>query len=908
VRRIPIRVKLAIALSVPLIAVGLVTLIEVVSVADEASDVRQQAQLATATIGPKGLITALQDERNYATAQLVGVDKTLPLTVTGYPESRGATDAALADFEGELDKLTDAARTAYTPALEGLAALQELRAEIDVEAAKPNLGLDNIGLTTGIFYRYTDLIEPFFGGMSRISIAMDDPELRQGAELMETVTRQLETVPQLTNSLVMPASVPTAPGDRAGINAPTEIATLADSHDTFRRQAEALRAASGAYADLAAEWFPEEFTAAIDAAVDQGITTGAIDVEATLATLNTSPGDESHLPYIGYRDAVARAIEDRADEITDEAVSRQRRFGVLMALTFAAAVSLTILVSLSITRPLRSLTRQAKEMAERRLPGAVTDILEIPLGEDVVVPQVAPVRVGTRDEVADVADALNKVQDSALDLALEQAVLRRNIADSFVNLGRRNQNLLGRQLDFITELESRETDPDTLASLFRLDHLATRMRRNAESLLVLAGIEPPRQWAAPVRITDVVRAALGEVESYERVTVRGVAPATVQGSAAADLAHLLAELIENALVFSPPDQSVDIRGAAQRAGHGAGYTLAVMDSGLGMPPADIEAANRRLAGVESFTVAPSKYLGHYVAGNLAARHGIRVHLRSSPGSGVIATVELPPEILTPDTGTRPTPVGTEQDQRHLGQGPAPAVPSLAPAGLGVGNDGRDRGSMAPTEDQWASLARLGDQDRAWEAPAPAARPPAAPPADVRWQDIPTGGRLPASPAPQPQAPPPQAPRWSEPQPRLPQRGAPQWSQPQQHPQQQPPQWSQPQAAPPPAPRPQPEQVQRVQQEWTQAAQPAPRAEPTPGGQPPLTRRDRGAQMPVTNLRPIRGGSPAETPAGRPAAQPPVHRPRAAEEVYGFLSSFTAGVQRGLDAAGSGAAREPDDRR
>ena len=164
-----------------------------------------------------------------------------------------------------------------------------------------------------------------------------------------------------------------------------------------------------------------------------------------------------------------------------------------MTATFLAAVALTVLVSLSITRPLRSLTRQAKEMAERRLPDAVTAILDIPLGDDVIVPKVTPVAVNTRDEVSDVADALNTVQDSALDLAVEQAVLRRNIADSFVNLGRRNQNLLGRQLDFITELESNETDADALAacsaSTPRHPHAPQR-----ESMLVLAGIEPPRQW------------------------------------------------------------------------------------------------------------------------------------------------------------------------------------------------------------------------------------------------------------------------------------------------------------------------------------------------------------------------------------------------------------------------------
>jgi signal transduction histidine kinase len=338
-------------------------------------------------------------------------------------------------------------------------------------------------------------------------------------------------------------------------------------------------------------------------------------------------------------------------------------------------------------------------MADDRLPGAVTDILETPLGENITVPHVDPVRVRTRDEVSDVADALNTVQDTALDLAVEQAVLRRNIADSFVNLGRRNQNLLGRQLDFITELETNETNPDALSNLFRLDHLATRMRRNAESLLVLAGIEPPRQWAAPVRLTDVIRAALGEVESYQRVTVRGVEPATIVGSAAADLAHLLAELIENALVFSPPDQTVDIRGRTRNDG---GYTLAVIDAGLGMAATDVAAANRRLAGAESFTIAPSKYLGHYVAGNLAARHDIKVRLDNSPGNGITATVSVPPALLTndevtsapvtPPHGQRVFPghtlaVPPVRPQQH--SGPQPALPSAlqgpeggVPAGVG----------------------------------------------------------------------------------------------------------------------------------------------------------------------------------------------------------------------------------
>ena len=378
---------------------------------------------------------------------------------------------------------------------------------------------------------------------------------------------------------------------------------------------------------------------------------------------------------MGVRDALVEALNERADELNAAAERRERIYVGVAIVTLAVAVGAHAGWSPG-RSPGRcaSLTRQAKDMADHRLPDAVTDILDTPLGENIAVPQVDPVRVRTRDEVADVAEALNTVQDTALDLAVEQAVLRRNIADSFVNLGRRNQNLLGRQLDFITELESNETDADTLSNLFRLDHLATRMRRNAESLLVLAGIEPPRQWAAPVRLTDVIRAALGEVEDYHRVAVRGVEPATIIGSAAADLAHLLAELIENALVFSPPDQSVDIRGP-QTASDG-GYTLAVIDTGLGMAAERLAAANRRLAGAESFTVAPSKYLGHYVAGNLAARHEIHVRLDTSPGQRHHRHHHAAPRPAHDRTG----------DQR-------PGHPTARPAG-GPCPDGAARGPAA----------------------------------------------------------------------------------------------------------------------------------------------------------------------------------------------------------------------
>ncbi len=199
------------------------------------------------------------------------------------------------------------------------------------------------------------------------------------------------------------------------------------------------------------------------------------------------------------------------------------------------------------------------------------------------------------------------------------------------------------------------------------------MRRNAESLLVLAGIEPPRQWSAPVKLSDVVRAALGEVEDYQRVVVRHLEPASVTGAVAADVAHVLAELLENALSFSPPEQSVEVKGRLTTAG----YTLAISDNGLGMSPDDLERANRRLAGKESFTVAPSRYLGHYVAGHLASRLGVVVELQDSPAGGITARVDIPMGLLANEE-TDPRLASLVGSAPAVEEAPAPAPSAELP--------------------------------------------------------------------------------------------------------------------------------------------------------------------------------------------------------------------------------------
>ena len=1000
-RRIPIRRKLAAALAIPITALLVVAGLEVAQSLRDRDEVAEQTDLATASIGPSGLITAIQNERNYAASWILGFEGQLQLPVETFAEAKAATDAAADTFRADIERKGGEAEDTYAPAFEALDGLAEVRATVDnLEGER---GTGNIDISDPLFQGYTDIVTGLFDANSQVALAVDDPVLRRGVELTDIASRQTDMIARTIRSFVFSGLSPGA------LDQPEEIADVSGLFDqVLSNLAQAQSLGTGIYEPLARELKRESdatgFVALAQQTLDKAGTGEPVPIGGFLDTVSIDQ-DQS---WYGFRHSVEDTVLDRADELNDGATRTMVWFLVLAGVAAAVALGVTWLVSRSITRPLRSLTGQAKVMADHRLPEAVIDILDTPLGDDVEIPEVDPVTVQTRDEVSDVAEALNTVQDSALDLAVEQAVLRRNIADSFVNLGRRNQNLLGRQLDFITELESNETNPDTLANLFRLDHLATRMRRNAESLLVLAGIEPSRKWASPVRLTDVIRAALGEVEDYQRVSVRGVEPATIVGSAAADLAHLLAELIENALVFSPPDQTVVIRG---RFRPGAGplpmgvaalpsgaeperspsttadrlgvYTLAIIDSGLGMRPADIDAANRRLAGAESFTIAPSKYLGHYVAGNLAARHDIGVRLDNSPGNGVTATVNIPPTLLTSDVvtsapvtppeGMRPAGAGANGGARRLAPasptlgpgpagargavspwgGPAPASPSLgtpqvegqiihARANFDPATDPRRMPPVAPRASSgvWPSSppgpqapgqaghAAPGAADR----PPPAGRTEQRPAADTRTSSglakrarrgaagvdpvaptNPTGDLLAAlsrltrvptdeHPTVLPAGPPPRDPRGAParsghavPPPSPPWPSGPPPSGP---PPSGPPPSTPPFAAPGPAPAP-PGPRRPPAGAWPSPPVNTPLPPPGSGGIPsaqPLARRVRGAQMPTTEPLAVRRTGRDAAAAPRSAVEPPPEVRRTANDVYSFLTSFTAGVQRGLDDA------------
>ncbi|HET6953700.1 MAG TPA: ATP-binding protein [Acidimicrobiales bacterium] len=680
-RRVPIRLKLAIALAVPLLALGTLTAVEVLAAAAAVDEVRAQTELATATISPRRLLTELQNERAYVSLDLTGSAALAPEDRRGFEVTRAATDTAALALRDDLAGKGDTVRDAYGPAVAGLAALHQVRMQIDRFGGTRGILPEAMAAAADAFARYTAIITPFLDAATRLPSTIDDARMREGAELAGAAARQNETVALLVNGLTTAMSPP-----EGALDSVEELTAIAGLRSRFDRQMRELRSGTGIHAEIADRTVDDDLVDRMTALLDEAVATGRVDLSSAATGGAAGPFTAG---FVAYQDAVGDAVSGRAADLNRAAEARQRWLVALALATLLAATVLTWLVSRSITRPLRSLTGQARDMARRHLPGAVAGVLQRPLGEDVDMPEIDHVAVTTRDEVADVADALNRVQVTALGLAVEQAVLRRNIADSFVNLGRRSQNLLRRQLDFITQLEAHEPDADALANLFRLDHLATRMRRNAESLLVLAGVAPARQWTVPLRISEVIRAALSEVEDFQRVAIRGVDPAAVLGSAAADLAHLLAELIENALVFSAREMSVDVTGR-RRPTH---YTITIRDAGRGMAPSEVAAANRRLAGAESFTVAPSTYLGHYVAGSLAARHGITIGLESGHGRGVTATVELPAGLLAGPGG----------------------VPGAAEA-----RQGRDTGRTA---------GHAGDRrvSATWGAPNPSMRAASAPP-------------------------------------------------------------------------------------------------------------------------------------------------------------------------------------
>ncbi|MFE4213394.1 nitrate- and nitrite sensing domain-containing protein [Streptomyces sp. NPDC056844] len=387
--------------------------------------------------------------------------------------------------------------------------------------------------------------------------------------------------------------------------------------------------------------------------------------------------------------AVTEAAEISTDARNDAIVN-----AAIVIIALLAAFVIAGLMARQMSRSMRQLRTAAFGIAEQRLPMLVDQLSRTEPGR--VDTRVQPIPINSQDEIGEVARAFDQVHREAVRLAAEQAMLRGNVNAIFTNLSRRNQSLIEGQLTLITDLENNEADPDQLESLFKLDHLATRMRRNGENLLVLAGEEPGRRWNQPVPLVDVLRAASSEVESYERIELTGVPESEIHGQAVTDLVHLLAELLENATTFSSPQTKVRV--TATRLPDGR-VMVEIHDKGIGLTAEDFADINHKLANPPTVDAAVSQRMGLFVVGRLADRHGIRVQLRPSGEQAGTTSLVMLPDAITHGGGGE----GLPQDDF--------TVSSIMPEQQQAAFD------PMPQQAPMRTAAELGFDDSRYETPA-----------------------------------------------------------------------------------------------------------------------------------------------------------------------------------------------
>ncbi|MGW6963179.1 nitrate- and nitrite sensing domain-containing protein [Streptomyces zaomyceticus] len=469
------------------------------------------------------------------------------------------------------------------------------------------------------------------------------------------------------------------------------------------------------------------------------------------------------------------AAADRADPFAGGVLTAGGAAVVLGLAAVAASLLISVRIGRGLVVELVSLRNTALGIARGKLPAAMR---RLRAGEEIDVQAEAPPGPVSQDEIGQVGEALTTVHRAALSAAVERAELASGISGVFVNLARRSQVLVHRQLNLLDSMERRADDPNELGDLFRLDHLTTRMRRHAESLIILSGAAPGRAWRMPVPLTNVVRAAVSEIEDYARVEVRRLPETAVVGGAVADLTHLLAELIENAAQFSPPHTKVRVSGEPV----GNGYALEIEDRGLGMGRETLAEANARIAQSEALDLFDSDRLGLFVVSRLSSRHDIKVQLRTSPYGGTTAVVLLPTELLQGalPPGRAGSESGHRPDRPHAGTPRASDPRTPAPGHLGtnerrshdghttgdhfgperLGSDRRTDDARAAREREEAHRAEARRFGRPQMARPPAGATPPASAGPVVTGGTPAGpaltGGAPAGPVP--------APRGSSPRP------------------------------------------------------------------------------------------------------------------------------------------------
>ncbi|HEX4811466.1 MAG TPA: nitrate- and nitrite sensing domain-containing protein [Nonomuraea sp.] len=582
-------------------------------------------QLNSSVVDPSvRVLEELQKERRFSVVEL---SDSLPRTRRELEDQHKQTDRMISAFR----ESAGATVVGWATDDEGAGRLTEVFRRLDsIKRIRQAVGAGRLDRVQAMA-AYADVIDPFYHLYGALA-TLDDKTIAKEIRALSALSRAREI---LSREDALLTGVLTA-----GRLSPVE-------HAEFTQTVGAWRMA----ADLAAAELHESDRVAYDKLVKGASFVQLAGLERQITQRGPAGGA---LPFGAdeWKSVSGRALHDfntmvlaGGDRVVDRAVPvavnvvvRLVLAGGLGLMAVIASIVLSITTTRQLLAQLRRLRDAALDLSNDRLPGVVD---RIGRGEDVdVAAEAPPLRFGD-DEIGQVGQAFNTVQRTAIRVAAEQAELRRSIRDILLSLARRTQGLVHRQLTVLDVMERRETDPEELKELFRLDHLAIRMRRNAENLIVLSGSSPARTWRRSVPMVDVVRGALAEVEDYTRVTLLPMGDVVLVGRAVGDVIHLLAELIENAVSFSPPYTSVQVGGQLVANG----YVIEIEDRGLGMKPEDLAAANERIANPPEFRITGTARLGLYVVSQLARRHDIQVVFKTSPYGGTTVVVLLPQEVV-----------------------------------------------------------------------------------------------------------------------------------------------------------------------------------------------------------------------------------------------------------------------
>jgi signal transduction histidine kinase len=615
------------------------------------------------------VVHEVQKERTYMVAWLASA-KTDADAKSSLDEQIELVDDAVGraqDAANALDTDDTAAKNRYNIGLERLSALDALR----------DVALGNNYQDVNAFARYSGVLDAVVRLGREINTAVTDRNLLRDGTVIQSVAEVKENVTKENAIMQIAAQRNGFPADL--LNRLRDAEAAVDGAEAEYRANASLDqqrlfndTISGKEVD-SREGTKAQAIAASEAAQNRP---NSVDIPDKAGLINDSDFTAERMREV--ETTLLDQLRADANTLADEATTSAWRDAAVVLIAILLAIGLMAIVTRSLLTPLRMLRREALEVANHRLPASVQRILADPDPAEAAKHAVEPVAVFTREETGQLARSFDAVQEQAVLMATEQALLRDNINSIFVNLSRRSQALVERQLSLIDRLEQDEQDPDQLASLFELDHLATRMRRNSESLLVLSGTGLSRQLNRPVPASEVVGAAVSEVEHYARVEVASAPDVAVQGRAVSDLVHVIAELLDNATFFSEPEKKVIVRMAMTRKKE---LAIQITDQGVGMSEDEIGIANSRLADPPDLDVAVTRRMGLYVVARLAKRHNIIVRLRDNEDieGGLIARINVPADLVQP-LGAAPRSMSATSTTSSLR-----AAAMDSPTGVGLGS-------------------------------------------------------------------------------------------------------------------------------------------------------------------------------------------------------------------------------